>query len=388
MVPVRKKNGDIRICIDFRNLNKARQKDNFPLPPMEQILQAVAGSELTSFLDGFSGYNQVLVHPDDQLKTTFRTKWGTYAYKKIPFGLINAGATFQRAMDIAFRGLINKFVVIYLDDITAYSKTRSNHLRDLKQIFQHCLRSYKVILTQANQEKEEAPIAFFSSNLQGAELNYSEVEKQAYTIFKEIKYFRPFLLKTRTKIIVLFPAIRNILVQKDVGEKRANWVTALQEYDVEIKPASIVKGQGFCKMLARASLISEIPSADIQVYEVSLNDNESLYADVIYYLKNGYDPSHLDHTKKRALRLKAKQYQVVNNVLFRINCDSILLRCLEESEAKKVLQELHDGPAGGRYVGDATAHKILRAGYYWPTLFKDSHNYVRKCQVCQTAAGR
>ena len=94
MVPVRKKNEDIRICIDFRNLNKACQKDNFPLPPMEQILQAVAGSELMSFLDGFLGYNQVLVHPDDQLKTTFRTKWGTYAYQKMPFGLINAGTTF------------------------------------------------------------------------------------------------------------------------------------------------------------------------------------------------------------------------------------------------------------------------------------------------------
>jgi len=75
-----------------------------------------------SFLDGFSGYNQVLVNPDDQLKTTFRTKWGTYAYRKMPFGLINAGATFQRAMDITFKGLINKSVVIYLDDITVYSK--------------------------------------------------------------------------------------------------------------------------------------------------------------------------------------------------------------------------------------------------------------------------
>ena len=124
MVPVRKKNGDIRICIDFRNLNKASLKDNFPLPTMEQILQSVAGSELMSFLDGFSGYNQVLVHPDDQLKTTFRTKWGTYVYQKMPFGLINAGATFQRAMDIAFRGLINRIVVVYLDDITVFSKKK------------------------------------------------------------------------------------------------------------------------------------------------------------------------------------------------------------------------------------------------------------------------
>lgn len=140
MVPVKKKNGDIRICIDFRNLNKASLKDNFPLPTMEQILQSVAGSELMSFLDGFSGYNQVLVHPEDQLKTTFRTKWGTYAYQKMPFGLINSGATFQRAMDMAFRGLINRSVVVYLDDIIVYSKKRDNHLHDLNQIFLRCKR--------------------------------------------------------------------------------------------------------------------------------------------------------------------------------------------------------------------------------------------------------
>ena len=66
--------------------------------------------------------------------------------------------------------------------------------------------------------------------------------------------------------------------------------------------------------------------------------------------------------------------------------DFVLLRCLEKSEAEKVLQELHDGPAGEHYARDATTHKILRAGYYWPTLFKDSHSYVRKCQVCQTTA--
>ena len=80
------------------------------------------------------------IHLDDQLKTTFQTKWGTYAYQKIPFGLINVGETFQRAMDIDFKGLVNKTMVIYLDDIIVYSKKRSNHLNDLKQIFEHCHR--------------------------------------------------------------------------------------------------------------------------------------------------------------------------------------------------------------------------------------------------------
>jgi hypothetical protein len=101
---------------------------------MEQILQQVSGSERLSLLDGFSGYNQVLMSPPDQLKTTFRTPWGTYAYRKMPFGLINVGATFQRAMDIAFRGLINHSVVVYLDDVTVYSKNKDDHLAHLRVV--------------------------------------------------------------------------------------------------------------------------------------------------------------------------------------------------------------------------------------------------------------
>ena len=105
---------------------------------MEQILQKVSRSKILSLLDGFSGYNQILVFPDDQLKTAFRTPWGTYAYRKIPFGLINVGATFQRAMDISFRGLTSHSVVVYLDDVTVYSKHRSDHLNHLRKVFERC----------------------------------------------------------------------------------------------------------------------------------------------------------------------------------------------------------------------------------------------------------
>ena len=132
LVLVRNKNGDIRLCIDFRNLKKASQKDNYPVPSTKHILQCVSGSEMLSLLDGFSGYNQVLVLNGDKLKTTFNTKWGTYAYRKMPFGLINVGATFQRAMDIAFRGLINRSIEVYMDDITVYSYHRRDHIYHLR----------------------------------------------------------------------------------------------------------------------------------------------------------------------------------------------------------------------------------------------------------------
>jgi hypothetical protein len=89
-------------------------------------------------LDGFSGYNQVAVHPNDHKKTTFTTPWGTFMYAKMPFGLMNVGATFQREMDIAFLEEKARFVVIYLDDITMFSKNDEDHLENLKRVFQKC----------------------------------------------------------------------------------------------------------------------------------------------------------------------------------------------------------------------------------------------------------
>ena len=85
LVSVRKKNGEIRLCVDFRDLNQASLKDHHPLPSMEQILSKVSGLERFSFLDGFSSYNQVLVKESDRYKTAFTTKWGTYAYFNMPF---------------------------------------------------------------------------------------------------------------------------------------------------------------------------------------------------------------------------------------------------------------------------------------------------------------
>ena len=95
--------------------------------------------------------------------------------------------------------------------------------------------SYAVVLTQINDKKIETPISFFSSNLQGVELNYSVVEKQDFAVFKTLKHFKPFLLKTPTKILVPYPAVRQLLIQRELGEERANWIISLQEYDVEIR---------------------------------------------------------------------------------------------------------------------------------------------------------
>jgi hypothetical protein len=102
---------------------------------MDYILQKVVGSQKISMLDGFSGYNQIMVHSDDREKKAFMTPWGAFMYDKIPFSLMNVKATFQREMDIVFSKNKNNFILIYLDDIIVYSNSNEQHLRHLKKVF-------------------------------------------------------------------------------------------------------------------------------------------------------------------------------------------------------------------------------------------------------------
>jgi hypothetical protein len=131
------------MCVDFRDLNKASIKDNFPLPNMEFLLQQVTRSTCMSMLDGFSRYNEFLVDEEDREKTTFITPWETYAYAIIPFDLKNVGAMFQRAMDHAFIGRKGKFMVDYQHDLTVHLRKREDLIHHLRFFFERC-RSYSV----------------------------------------------------------------------------------------------------------------------------------------------------------------------------------------------------------------------------------------------------
>ena len=124
IVLVRKKNGQIRICVGFRDLNKSCPKDNFPLPLTKILVDATVGYETLSFMDGFSGYNQIHMAPRDEEFTAFRTLKGIYCYKVIPFGLKNVGATYQRAMQRIFDDILHKNIECYVDDLVVKSKKR------------------------------------------------------------------------------------------------------------------------------------------------------------------------------------------------------------------------------------------------------------------------
>ena len=136
VVVVRKKNGKPRVCIDFTDLNKACPKDSFPLPQIDMLVDATAGHELLSFMDAYSGYNQILMHPDDQEKTSFVTERGIFCYKVMPFGLKNTGTTYQRLVNKMFAAYLGSTMEVYIDDMLVKSLYARDHTTHLKQAFE------------------------------------------------------------------------------------------------------------------------------------------------------------------------------------------------------------------------------------------------------------
>ena len=128
-----------RMCIDFRKLNLYTKKDHFPLPFIDQMLERLAGHEFYCFLDGLSGYYQVPIAPEDQEKTTFTCPFGTFAFRRMPFGLCNAPATFQRCMISIFSDMVEKFIEIFMDDFSVFGNSFDDCLHKLTLVLERCI---------------------------------------------------------------------------------------------------------------------------------------------------------------------------------------------------------------------------------------------------------
>eukprot|EP00253_Pinus_taeda_P023950 PITA_23950 len=341
---------------------------------MDHILQRVVGASRMSLLDGYSVYNQILVHEDDMDKTTFTTPWGTFHYAKMSFSLRNVGATFHRAMDIAFTNEIDVFLVVYLDDLTVFSNSYEEHLYHLKNIFQHC-RKYGISL---NPKK-----SLFSMD---------ERKLLGHIISKEGIPIDPARVEAIQKID--FPHNKKeIQAFNDPEGRRGKWIAALLEYDVEIKPTKLIKGKDLVKLMAESNLHAldinlsaamseeDEDSSLIQVSEIFLHS--PWYSDIVYVLQHFSPPPGMAKNKGRTLKLKAARFCILNNALYWKDPGGILLNCLTKEEAKQFMSDFHKGYCGGHLFWKMMANKILRAGYYCPTLFANVYKTFTSYHECQ-----
>eukprot|EP00253_Pinus_taeda_P020351 PITA_20351 len=198
------------------------------------------------------------------------------------------------------------------------------------------------VLLQKGSQGTEQPISFFSKTLANAELKYNILEKQAYALVKAVKDFKIYVFHSHIVAYVPNDVIKDILTQADPDGKRGKWIAKVFEYDIEIKPT---------KLHNRA-------------------------------------PENLSKSKARFTKLKSLRYFVYDQNLFWKDAGGILLNCLIEEEADKVIDEFHKGDCGGHHYWKATANKVLRAGYFWPTMFRDIYKKIATCHECQVFEGK
>jgi hypothetical protein len=516
LIPTRPVTG-WRVCIDYRKLNTATRKDHFPLPFIDQMLERLAGYSHYCFLDGYSGYNQIPIAPEDQEKTTFTCPYGTFAYRRMPFGLCNAPATFQRCMMAIFSDMVEKCIEIFMDDFSVFGRSFDGCLNNLERVLQRCedtnlvlnwekchfmvqegivlghrislkgievdkakiqvieklpppttvrgIRSFlghagfyrrfikdfskitkplcslleKNITFNFSQEcliafnalKEKlitAPIIaapdwnlpfelmcdasdyavgavlgqrrdkilhviyYASRTLTDAQLNYATTEKEMLAVVFAFDKFRSYLIGSKVIVYTDHSAIKYLLAKKDAKPRLIRWVLLLQEFDLEIRDKKGTENV-VADHLSRLEQPDDVLEGDInevfpdeqllQILQLLQVSALPWYADHVNYLASGIIPPELSFQQRKRFFADIKHYFWEDPLLFKRGPDQIIRRCVPENEMENILDRCHSSPYGGHFGAVKTAAKVLQSGFYWPTLFKDAHTLVSKCDRCQ-----
>ncbi|XP_077215904.1 uncharacterized protein LOC143850547 [Tasmannia lanceolata] len=226
------------------------QRDSYPLLKIDQLIDATAGHELLSFMDAFSGYNQIRMHESDIPKTSFVTDQGTYCYRVMPFGLKNAGATYQRLVNRLFNEQIGRNMEVYVDDMLVKSRAACNHVADLKEAFQ--------VLRQHNMKLNPTKCTFSV----GAETRYQRVEKLVYALIMAARKLRPYFQAHTIKVLTGQP-LRQILHRPDTSGRLVKWAVELGEFDIKYLPRPAIKAQVLADFIAECTTPDADPGSEV-----------------------------------------------------------------------------------------------------------------------------
>ncbi|KAL4384267.1 hypothetical protein GQ457_15G020160 [Hibiscus cannabinus] len=417
-------------------LNKATKKDHFPLPFIDQMLDRLAGKAYYCFLDGYSGYNQIAIAPEDQEKTTFTCPYGTYAFRRMSFGLCNAPTTFQRCMLAIFSDMVEDYLEVFMDDFSVSGNTFDTCLGNLAKVLKRCEESDLVLSWEkCHFMVKEGTVLGHKISSQGIEVDKAKVEvieklpppttqnqpfvfdEDCQSAFKELKkklisapivvppdWTSPFELmcdasdyavgaalgqRRGTKVIVHtdHSAIKYLVTKKDAKPRLIRWILLFQEFDLEIRDRNDTENQ-IANHLSRLENKSNCDS-NIEIKENFPNEKIlsattiPWYSDIVNFLVSCVLPHELSSQGRKKFRHDARYYFWDEPYLCKQCVDQLLRRCVPEEEQKGILFNCHTSTCGGHFGGARTAAKVLQSGFYWPTLFKDAHNFYKACDRCQ-----
>ncbi|KAK1663155.1 hypothetical protein QYE76_051314 [Lolium multiflorum] len=365
VVPVEKKDGRWRVAIDFRNLNSATPKDEYPMPVAETLINAAAGHKILSFMDGNAGYNQIFMAPEDIHKTAFRVPGsvGLFEYVVMTFGLKNAGATYQRAMNYIFHDLIGKLVEIYIDDVVVKSVATDGHLEDLRQVLD---RTRKFGL-RMNPKKcafgvTAGQFLGFLVHERGIEIGLKSQEavrtmkppttkKELQCLIGKINFVRRFISNLSGRIE---PFMGLVKIKPD---EEFRWGAEQQQAFDDIK-----------EYLTKPPVL--VPPRQDRPFYIYLSVADTSIASVVVQVYDGLE--------KVVFYLSRRMLDAETRTL-----EGLLLKCLGPAESNRLLHEVHEGACGTHQSAHKMKWLIRRSGFYWPTMLEDCFQYYKGCQACQ-----
>ncbi|GJZ11495.1 reverse transcriptase domain-containing protein [Tanacetum coccineum] len=385
-----------RVCIDYCKLNDATRKDHFLLPFIDQMLERLAGNEYYCFLDGFSRYFQIPIDPQDQEKTTFTCPYGTFSYRRMPFGLCNALGTFQRYMMAIFHDMIEETMEVFMDDFLIFGDSFSSCLSYLEKMLKRCEDTNLVL----NWEKchfmvKEGIVLGHKISKSGIEVDRAKVDVIAkLPHLTSVKGVRSFLGHAGfyRRFIQDFSKIARPMTH--LLEKETPFIFSKEC----IKAFNILK-----KKLTEAPILVapywDLPFEimyDASDYAVGavLGQRKTKHFQLIHYAsKTMMDAqAHYTTTEKELLAVvyafeKFRPYLVLSKTIVYTEHSALkyLLakRCVHGQEVVDILMACHNGPTRGHHGANYTAKKVFDSGFYWPTIYRDAHDMVKSCDSCQ-----
>nr|GEY90518.1 reverse transcriptase domain-containing protein [Tanacetum cinerariifolium] len=345
-----------RVCIDYRKLNDATGKDHFSLPFMDQMLERLVRNEFYCFLDGFSGYFQIPINPQDQEKTTFTCPYGTFAYRRMPFGLCNAPGTFQRCMMSIFHDMIEKTMEVFMDDFLVFGDSFSSCLTNLDKMLKRCEETNLVL----NWEKchfmcREGIVLGHKISKSGIEVDRAKVDVSAKlshpTTVKGVRSFLGhvgFYRRFIQDFLIISRPMTHLL------EKETPFVFSKECVDA----FNTLKK----KKLTEASILVWILL--LQEFDITILDkkgSENLAADHLSRLEN----PHKDVLENKDIN------------------ENFPLKTLGSLSTFDILKACHEGPTGGHHGVNLTMKKVFDAGFFWPSIYRDAHDMIKTCDTCQ-----